>query len=244
MRSQWNLSHSCYEPRRALEAAEPYGFQYTHPCEPYVIGLKAALPPFDGRWRGRYIDKASYIAHLAAWGTQFMVASDLFMIHLPHAAAHPLYERPADPHDPVFADLWALPFALMRVFLADVRLQPEFRVEVLPYVAPLDPHQVREAMEADRAELAHVHDLTDGKGLPSESDAALARAGRAAAAPTPAGARLGGLLDLPEDGGAFGIEISTLRLFSGAAFCGLAAWLWIAYVLRRRSRASPRTLRR
>jgi hypothetical protein len=143
---QWPSSHSCYDPHHALDTNEPYAFEYTSPCEPYPIALKAALPKFDLRWRGRVLDKVSYITQMAALGTHFFANPSVFMMHLPHPDGVPLKERPGDRSDPVFQDFWALPYVLMRVMLEDLRKDPEFCTDVLPHVPPLSEADVREAM--------------------------------------------------------------------------------------------------
>ena len=146
-RLQWSASHGCYDPDRALAANAFYSFTYTHPCEPYTIALKAALPPFDQRWRGRLLDKTSYITQMAAWGFNFTVNTDAFMLHLPHPPGAPLLARPDSPKDQTFADLWALPYSLTRVMLEDIAAHdPQFAVHVLPSVPPLKDAEVRDAM--------------------------------------------------------------------------------------------------
>ena len=150
---QWSGSHGCYVPSQAAQKSEPFSIAYTHPCEPYVIARKAALPKFDGRWRGRMLDKTAYVTHMAAWGFEFHVDPTSFMVHLPHASGVALKERPADdPGDQVFADFWALPYALTRVFLGDIRKQPEALCEVLPVVRPLKEEDVGRAMYEDGAQ--------------------------------------------------------------------------------------------
>lgn len=155
---QWPGSHGCYVPSQAIQKEEPFSIAYTHPCEPYVIALKASLPTFDGRWRGRMLDKTSYITHMAAWGFKFHVDPTSFMVHLPHAPGVALTERPEDIHDQVFADFWALPYALTRVFLDDVRHQPEAQCEVLPVVKPLEEEDVVSVMHEDGAKKAWCRD--------------------------------------------------------------------------------------
>ena len=149
---QWSGSHGCYVPSQAVQKDEPFSIAYTHPCEPYVIALKASLPGFDGRWRGRMLDKTAYMTHMACWGFEFHVDPTSFMVHLPHASGVALKERPEDdPGDQVFADFWALPYALTRVFLGDIRNQPEARCEVLPAVRPLKEEDVVSVMREDGA---------------------------------------------------------------------------------------------
>ena len=136
---QWAASHGCYKPAAALERDSPYAFAYAHPCEPYPLALKATLPPFDERWRGRLLDKTSYVTHMAAWGFAFTVNPRAFMVHLPHAPAAGLWRQSKDDNDAVTQDLIALPYGLTRVMLEDLRRTPEFRVEVVPLVPGLSP---------------------------------------------------------------------------------------------------------
>ena len=160
---QWSGSHGCYVPSQAAQKSEPFSIAYTHPCEPYVISRKAALPKFDGRWRGRMLDKTAYVTHMAAWGFEFHVDPTSFMVHLPHASGVALKERPADdPGDQVFADFWALPYALTRVFLGDIRKQPEALCEVLPVVRPLKEEDVGRAMYEDGAQRPWCRDANVG----------------------------------------------------------------------------------
>jgi hypothetical protein len=163
----FKVGHGCYSPRRALHATKPYNFNYKHPCEPYPVALKEAMPPFDLRWRGRLHNKVSYLTHMAAWGTGFTVEPDLFMIHLPHGKARTLLtlgDRAVDRR--AWTDYYALPVVLGRVHLGDIRRQPEFRREVPLRVPAVSPTQVRAALAADRAEAARDRGAAkrDGRG--------------------------------------------------------------------------------
>ena len=148
---QWPDSHGCYQPRRALDATAFYDFAYQHPCEPYVIGLKAALPAFDQRWRGRQLDKTSYITQLAAVGFQFTVNPDAFMVHLPHAAGVAMERRvEGDDGDlDLKGDLLALPYGLTRVMLEDLKLTPAFQTEVLVKVPAMSQYRVAKLLNYD-----------------------------------------------------------------------------------------------
>lgn len=117
------------------------------------------MPTFDGRWRGRNLDKTAYITHMASWGFKFHVDPSSFMIHLPHASGVALKERPEnEPTDHVFADYWALPYALTRVFLDDIRNQTEAQCEVIPAVLPLEEEEVVKLMLEDGAKKAWCKD--------------------------------------------------------------------------------------
>jgi hypothetical protein len=154
---QFKPGHGCYDPLRALNATEPYAFDYKHRCEPYTVALKEAMPQFDQRWRGRNLDKVSYLTHMAAWGTKFTVAPDLFMIHLPHNKARALVEPGDGLAGPrVMNDFQALPAVLARVHLSDIRRQPQFQREVPLIIASVNPAQLKAAMDADRAEAARA----------------------------------------------------------------------------------------
>lgn len=112
---------------------------------------------------------------MATWGTAFFVNVAEFMIHLPHTLGTPLLERPEDKLDTVFADCWALPAALTRAMLQDLARQPEFRLRVLPAVAPLEASVVEEIMASDWG--------TTGAGAPSVSASSTQREVAKAGAP-------------------------------------------------------------
>lgn len=58
----------------------------------------------------------------------------------------------------MFADFWALPYGLTRVFLDDIRHQPEAQCEVLPVVNPLEEDEVISVMHEDGAKKAWCRD--------------------------------------------------------------------------------------
>ena len=145
---QWPDSHGCYDPQMALHQQDFYDVRYAHPCEPYVIALKEALPPFDLRWRGRELDKTSYITTMAAYNFTFTVNVDSFLVHLPHAAgaAQARAQLRASRHH---SDAVALPLALTRVMLEDLRRVPAATVQVLPLVPGMPDARVARAMQYD-----------------------------------------------------------------------------------------------
>lgn len=147
---QWPQSQACYAPARAIHASAPYTIHYQHPCGPFTIALKAALPPFDRRWRGPALPRSSHAAHMATWGFSFHVGVGLFLFKLPGGTAPALKDRPEQGDvDPVFNDFWALPHALTRVQLEDAREEPEHVCDVIPHVPPLDREAVAAVMERD-----------------------------------------------------------------------------------------------
>jgi hypothetical protein len=133
---QWPESHDCYDPFKALHAAKPYAFEYEHPCEPYVLAFKPALPPFDQRWRGRQLDKISYVTQMAVWGFHFVVSNETFMLHLPHQPGVPMLPL-SIAEERTRSDWLALPYGLTRVMLEDLMRSPNFKREVVPKVPGL-----------------------------------------------------------------------------------------------------------
>lgn len=117
---QFQPGHGCYGPSNMLNATESFAFEYQHPCEPYPIALADAMPPFDQRYRGRVMNKINYLAHMAAWGTEFRVHADLFMVHLPHAFTNfkAVIMEPEHIDHPNFA---LIPFMLTRLHFEDMQ---------------------------------------------------------------------------------------------------------------------------
>ncbi|KAJ3319594.1 hypothetical protein HDU76_000496 [Blyttiomyces sp. JEL0837] len=52
--------------------------------EPYWIGLKSVVPPFDERFRGYSFNKRSHSIELQIRGFRFYVAPNVYVIHRPH----------------------------------------------------------------------------------------------------------------------------------------------------------------
>jgi len=59
-------------------------------CEPYIIGLKDAMPAYDNRFRGNRMDKVSFLRHMTLLGTRYTVEPNIFIVHLPHFKSHSL----------------------------------------------------------------------------------------------------------------------------------------------------------
>ena len=59
---QWPDSQACYTPQWSIHKSAPYSVRYMHPCGPFVIALKAALPPFDRRVRGTLMPRSAHTA--------------------------------------------------------------------------------------------------------------------------------------------------------------------------------------
>lgn len=147
---QWPLSQSCYAPARSIHAASPFSIRYRHPCGPFTIALKAALPPFDRRWRGGALARSSHTAHMATWGFAFHVGVSMFMYKVPGSEAPPLKAQPGMTEtDPVYNEAWTLPHALTRVQLQDMRSEPEHVCDILPNVPPLSRRDVAKVVRRD-----------------------------------------------------------------------------------------------
>lgn len=147
---QWPQSQGCYTPSLAIHAAAPYTIHYLHPCGPFTVALKAALPPFDRRWRGSALERSSDVTHMASWGFQFHVGVNVFMVHVPAATAPVLKPPPAEGEiDAVYNEQWTVPHALTRVQLEDMRAEEEHDCDIVPLVPPLSRQAVVEVMERD-----------------------------------------------------------------------------------------------
>jgi hypothetical protein len=55
--AQFVQGHRCYDPHFWLEHESVYEATVESPCEPYFVALRAAVPQFDERFRGRFRDK-------------------------------------------------------------------------------------------------------------------------------------------------------------------------------------------
>ena len=89
-RDVWSFGHRCTITSRWLEHSKSYEVQHCNPYyEPYIMLSRATAPPFDESFRGRGIDKISYIYELFARGVTFKVSPDAFVIHHPHSEARP-----------------------------------------------------------------------------------------------------------------------------------------------------------
>lgn len=105
-----------------MDLDEAYPFDWVMSCEPYPIALADALPPFDERWRGRVLDKVSYLAHMAAWGTQFWASTELFMVHLPHVFTDAPKAMNIDHRHPDYPNFLLIPHALARIHLEEIQV--------------------------------------------------------------------------------------------------------------------------
>ena len=119
----------CYSALAWFQDADPpsmVDMEYTHPCEPYIVALSAALPRYDERFRGRYQDKVEQLAHMAAWGFEWRLLPAHFVLHLPHEKTAVFHKEPWD--------TVAAPKALLKVMLQEAAAQPEF-VQTVPVQA-------------------------------------------------------------------------------------------------------------
>lgn len=147
---QWPLSQSCYAPAHSIHAATPFSIRYSHPCGPFTIALKAALPPFDRRWRGGALERSSHTAHMATRGFAFHVGVGMFMFKLPGSVPPPLKAQPgAHETDEVYNEAWTAPHVLTRIQLEDMRTEPEHVCDILPNVPPMSRRDVAEVIKQD-----------------------------------------------------------------------------------------------
>jgi Glycosyl-transferase for dystroglycan len=99
--------------------------EYTHPCEPYVIALSDGMPRYDERFRGRGQNKVEQLTHMAMWGFNWRLLPGHFVIHVPH----PSTAKPDGGYD-----IATTPLALMKVKIAEVEKEPQFKRHVALHV--------------------------------------------------------------------------------------------------------------
>ena len=130
---QFQAGHNCYSWLTWLQDPDPQemlAFEYSHPCEPYVIALSDALPRYDERFRGRNQNKIEQLAHMAAWGFEWHLLPSHFVLHMPHM------HRGQD----LSWDGYSTPYALSVIMQQEVEQEPEFRRHVIISV-PLPLHK-------------------------------------------------------------------------------------------------------
>ena len=89
-RDPWPRGHVCTKTNMWMNHSRQFTVQHCDPFyEPYVMLPRAAAPPFDEIFKGRGLDKVSFIYELFASGVTFRTAPNMFVVHYPHAAAHP-----------------------------------------------------------------------------------------------------------------------------------------------------------
>lgn len=133
---QFRKGHGCYTPHKWLDSGEGgtgYAFKYTPPCEPYVIAIAGALPPFEIRFTGRQRDKVSILTHMAVWGFEFRVAPDLFIVHLPHEPVYTLQDLSGDVS--VQNNIALAPYVVTQRMMENAFFEEEFK-QALPQVMP------------------------------------------------------------------------------------------------------------
>ena len=82
---QYLPAYGCYNPHSQwLMATKEYKAKVLPECEPYIIGLKDALPPYDQRFRGYFYDKVSFISQLNRMRMRYTVHPSFYVVHLPH----------------------------------------------------------------------------------------------------------------------------------------------------------------
>lgn len=122
---QFKPGHSCYDSKHWLEDQKPdelVPFNYTHPCEPYAIGLSNAMPRYNERFRGRGMNKVEQLTHMAMWGFAWELVPQHFVIHLPHAS-----------EGVVMVAGWdriVTPLVLMKQEIAEVSQESQFRLYI------------------------------------------------------------------------------------------------------------------
>ena len=83
--SEWPAGHAPTDFERWKKSEENYKVSWQPDFEPYILVAKDKLPFYDMRFVGFGWNKVSHIMELHALGYQFVVASQGFIIHMPHA---------------------------------------------------------------------------------------------------------------------------------------------------------------
>ena len=130
---QFKKGHGCYNPHKWLDGKQGYKFTYTPPCEPYVVAIAGALPPFEVRFTGRQRDKVSILTHMAVWGFEFRVVPDLFLVHLPHEPVYTLQDISADVS--IQMNMAVAPYVVAHRMMENAYFEPEFQ-QALPQMMP------------------------------------------------------------------------------------------------------------
>jgi hypothetical protein len=76
--------HGPTEYHRWFKATEPYKVEYAYGFEPYFVIDKKNTPPFWEYFRGRHLDKISWVGELFLAGHAFHVDPSCFLIHINH----------------------------------------------------------------------------------------------------------------------------------------------------------------
>ena len=237
---QWPHSHLCYLPSRAIHASAPYTMRYLHPCGPYTIALKAALPPFDRRWRDSALSRSGAATHMASWGFHFHVGVNMFMVRLPAGAVPPLKAPPpAGEIDGVYNDMVALPHALTRVQLEEMRGEEEHVCDITPSVPPLTREEVAEVMQQDGADGDICWNRFSGLRWWEVSDAARQAVLPDCAAPGPCAELPLGMGLIFEAGSAPPqAHVALWAMGGGVVAWALFVWFW-GSAMRRKPPAQP-----
>ena len=84
---EWPQGHRATNFPHWRTSTIPYTVTWEPDFEPYIVARRASLPSYDTRFVGFGWNKVSHIMELAARDTEFVVISDVFMVHQPHSAS-------------------------------------------------------------------------------------------------------------------------------------------------------------
>eukprot|EP00795_Rhopilema_esculentum_P011669 gene11669-21919_t len=88
--SVWPQGHAATDFKRWRSENNNYKIKWQRDFEPYVMIKKNAAPLYDTRFVGFGWNKVSHIMNLYALKYEFVVAADVFIIHMPHAPSFDL----------------------------------------------------------------------------------------------------------------------------------------------------------
>ncbi|XP_050296689.1 xylosyl- and glucuronyltransferase LARGE2s-like [Anthonomus grandis grandis] len=145
----WGQGHGPTDYNKWIEEYEPYKVKWQLHYEPYIV-VKSDVVPYDERFLGFGWNKVSHIMELEAQNYEFVVLSDVFILHEPHGTS---FDNKQYQNSPEYRKCVQ---TLKRRFIAD--LSKKYNRN---FTDPTSDYLVRKKREIPKESTTSVYDSTD-----------------------------------------------------------------------------------